>query len=58
MKHFVKWSLFELLASALQQDLKLHQIDITTSFLNGELEEEVYMKLPQGLILEGQVELV
>ncbi len=47
-----------ILASAIQKDLKLHQIDVTTAFLNGELEEEVYMKQPQGFILEGQEKLV
>ena len=47
-----------ILASAIQKDLKLHQIDVTTAFLNGKLEEEVYMKQPQGFILEGQEELV
>ena len=44
-----------ILAAALQQDLKLHQIDVTTAILNGELE---YMKQPRGFILEGQEEAV
>ncbi len=51
-------SFLTILASAIQKDLKLHQIDVTTAFLNGELEEEVYMKQPQGFILEGQEKLV
>ena len=51
-------SFLTILATAIQNDLKLHQIDVTTAFLNGKLEEEVYMKQPQGFILEGQEELV
>ena len=29
-------------------NLELHQIDMKTDFLNGDLEEEVYMKQPEG----------
>ena len=40
-------SLRMLIALAVQSGLKLHQLDITTAFLNGEFKEEVYMKQPE-----------
>lgn len=51
-------SLRALIALAVQNDLELHQIDVTTAFLNGELEEEVYMKQPEGFIKRGKEHLV
>jgi len=51
-------SLHALIALSVQHGLKLHQIDVTTAFLNGELEEEVYMKQPEGFVTEGKEHLV
>ena len=47
-----------MIALAVQNGLKLHQMDVTTAFLNGVLEEEVYMKQPAGIVVKGQERLV
>ena len=43
-----------LIALAAVHDLKIHQMDVNTIFLNGELEEEIYMEQPEGFIVPGK----
>ena len=51
-------SLRTVIALAVQNCLKMHQMDVTTAFLNGELKEEVYMKQPEGYAVKGKEGLV
>ena len=37
-----------ILALGAALDLEIHQMDVKTAFLNGELEEDIYMSQPQG----------
>ncbi|GJU98308.1 zinc finger, CCHC-type containing protein [Tanacetum coccineum] len=39
-----------LLALAAIHDLVIHQMDVKTAFLNGDLDEEIYMKQPEGFV--------
>nr|GEW63272.1 zinc finger, CCHC-type [Tanacetum cinerariifolium] len=42
-----------LLALAAIHNLVIHQMDVKTAFLNGDLEEEVYIKEPKGFVMPG-----
>ncbi|GJX57624.1 zinc finger, CCHC-type containing protein [Tanacetum coccineum] len=42
-----------LLALAAIHNLVIHQMDVKTTFLNGDLEEDVYMKKPEGFVMPG-----
>ena len=40
-----------LLALASIYEFIVHQMDVKTTFLNGDLDEEVYMEQPEGFVL-------
>ena len=47
-----------IVALAAQHDLHIQQMDVTSAFLNGELEEDIYMMQPEGFAVKGQKNLV
>ena len=46
-------SIHVLLALASLYNLFVNQMDVKTTFLNGELDEDVYMEKPEGFVLPG-----
>ena len=36
------------------RDRKVHQMDVKSTFLNGFLEEEIFVEQPKGFIVEGK----
>ena len=39
-----------ILALGAVMDLEMHQMDVKTAFLNGDLEKDIYMDQPQGFV--------
>ena len=51
-------SLRTILAIAAIEDMELHHMDVSSAFLNGDLEEDIYMAQPEGFVDPGQEHLV
>jgi len=47
-------SLRLLLAISALEDWEIHSMDVKSAFLNGDLDEEIYMAQPEGFIIPGQ----
>ena len=58
MRHFslvlCKDSFRIIMALVAHYDLELHQMGVKTAFLNGDLEENVYMAQPKSFVMEGK----
>ena len=51
----VKHSLIRaLLGIVVVHDLELEQLDVKTTFLHGELEEDIYMQQLEGFVVSGK----
>ena len=47
-----------ILSIVANKDLHLEQLDVKTTFLHGDLDEEIYMAQPQEFEIEGKENLV
>jgi hypothetical protein len=47
-----------LIALAASHKFLVHQMDVKTAFLNGELNEEIYMQLPDGFVATGKENMI
>lgn len=53
--HVVKHTFIRVLLSLVaMKDLELEQLDVKTVFLQGDLEEQIYMKQSEGFEVEGK----
>nr|AQA29578.1 reverse transcriptase [Zea mays] len=49
-----KWVFNKNLRPDASHGILIHQMDVKTTFLNGELDEEIYMEQPAGFVANGQ----
>ena len=47
-----------IVALAAHHDWELHQMDVRSAYLHGELEEDIYMQQPEGYAVAGKEQLV
>ena len=47
-----------LIAIAAQEGWIIHHLDVKSAFLNGEVEEELYVRQPEGFLIEGREQWV
>ena len=47
-----------LLALATQHNFEIHQLDVKTAFLNGFIEEDIYMSIPEGYSVPSNSDMV
>jgi hypothetical protein len=47
-------SICTIIALAASMGWKLHQVDVNTTFLNGDIEEEVYIEQPEGFMIHDE----
>ena len=47
-----------LMALSVKHGLSLHHVDVTTTFLNGTLDDEVYIQQPKGFECQGKEQFV
>ena len=47
-------SIRALLAFAIQKRMLIHQMDVVSAFLHGDLEEVIYMEQPEGYVIPGK----
>ena len=55
----MKFATFRMLLSrAAMEDMEVHQVDVKTAFLHGDLDEEIFMFQPDGFQEKGKEHLV
>ena len=47
-----------LMSLATCEDWEVYQFDVNGAYLKGDLNEEIYMEIPEGVDMEGQVGMV